>query len=340
MKVLITGGAGFVGSNYVHHTLKSHSSWYIINLDKLTYAGNLGNISDLEEHQRHTFVQGDIADATLMEQLFSQEKFELVVNFAAETHVDRSIIDPAPFMRTNALGTQTLLEASRRHGVKKFLHLSTPEVYGGIQPGQEFFTEESPFAATNPYSASKTAADIMCLAYHHTYGLDISFTRFANAYGPNQYPEKLVPLATTHALQDKPIPLYGQGQYRRNWIHVDEICRALDIIIEKGRSGAAYNIGSGYEMSNLEIVRRILAILGKPPDLITFVPDRPGHDWQYPLDSTRIKTELGWELTVNFEEALEKTVNWYTANRPWWQNLEVLDYREQYRQIAESRGNR
>ncbi len=338
MKLLVTGGAGFVGSNFVRYMLNKHSGWEIVNLDKLTYAGNLENLKDIQDNPRHRFVKGDIADKNLVNELL-QKGIDIIVNFAAETHVDRSFIDPDPFVQTNVVGTQTLLEGARRHNVKKVIHLSTPEVYGGSSPlkGEGKFTEESPFLPNNPYSASKAAADMMCRAYHRTYGLSIMLTRFANAYGPYQYPEKLLPLTITYALKDKPIPIYGDGKYRRNWIYIDDICRAIDIIIEKGRPGEAYNIGSGYEMSNLELVYRVLDILHKPHDLVTFVPDRPSHDWQYPLDSTRIMTELGWHLASEFEQALSDTIKWYEANRAWWEGLQVLDYQGHYQEISQSK---
>lgn len=332
MKVLITGGAGFVGSNFIHYALKKHPDWEIINLDKLTYAGNLENLRDVEGYTRYRFIRGDIADQGLVGELLGKD-FDLIINFAAETHVDRSIIDPAPFIETNVKGTQVLLEEARRHNIKKFIHISTPEVYGGSSPLQkgEKFTEESPFLPNNPYSASKAAADLLCRAYLRAYGLPIMSTRFANVYGPYQYPEKLLPLAITHALKDKAIPIYGDGQYRRNWIYVEDVCRAIDMIIDKGKPSEAYNIGSGYEMSNIEIVYKILDIMNKPHDLITFVPDRPAHDWQYPLDSSKIERELGWQLTSDFEETLTETVRWYIQNKSWWEKIQPIDYADYYR---------
>ena len=337
MRLLVTGGAGFVGSNFIHYVLHKHADWEIANLDKLTYAGNLENLKDIENHPRYRFVKGDIADQDLINELFS-EGFDLVVNFAAETHVDQSIIDPAPFVETNVKGTQVLLEGAKRHGIKKFIHISTPEVYGGSSPLQEDkFTEESPFWPNNPYSASKAAADLLCRAYYRTYGLPVMLTRFANAYGPYQYPEKLIPLTITNALRDKLIPIYGDGQHRRNWIYIEDVCLAIDLIIQGGRAGEAYNIGSSHEMSNLELVYKILDILHKPYDLVTFVPDRPAHDWQYPLDSTKLMKELGWQLTSDFEKALRETVQWYIDSKTWWENLQVLDYGKFYQEISESK---
>lgn len=338
MRLLITGGAGFIGSNFVHYALSKHDDWQIVNLDKLTYAGNLANLDGIKEDPRHRFVKGDIADWELIDTVL-MEGFDVVVNFAAETHVDRGILDPTPFIETNAKGTHVLLEGARKHGIGKLIHISTPEVYGGSSPLQkdEKFTEESPFLPNNPYSASKAAADLLCRAYHRTYGLNIMLTRFANAYGPYQYPEKLVPLAITNALRDKAIPIYGDGQYRRNWIYVEDVCQAIDLIIQNGRPGEAYNIGSGYEMSNLELAHRILEILDKPQSLVTFVPDRPSHDWQYPLDSTKITEEIGWHLSSDFEASLAKTVHWYSGNQSWWKELQALDYTNFYQQMSQSK---
>ena len=338
MKLLITGGAGFVGSNFIHYVLRKYSDWEIVNLDKLTYAGNLENLRDKESDPRYRFVKGNIADQNLVNELLS-EGFDLIVNFAAETHVDRSFIDPAPFVETNVKGTQVLLEGARRHPVKRFIHLSTPEVYGGSSPLQsgQYFTEGSPFLPNNPYSASKAAADMICRAYHRTYGLPVMSTRFANAFGPYQHPEKLFPLSVTRALKDEPIPVYGEGQYRRNWIYITDICKAIDLIIHGGKAGEAYNISSGHEMSNLELVHKILDILHKPHQLITFVPDRPSHDWQYPLDSAKIKKEFGWKLTSDFEKTVVDTIEWYKQNRDWWEKLQVLDYGKWHQEISKSK---
>ena len=338
MRLLITGGAGFIGSNFVHHALRKYDDWQMVNLDKLTYAGNLANLDDIKDNPRHSFVKGDIADSKIIDDVLSQG-IDMIINFAAETHVDRSILDPTPFIETNARGTQVLLEGARKHCVDKIIHISTPEVYGGVSQLKEGekFTEESPFLPNNPYSASKAAADLICRAYHHTYGLNIMLTRFANVFGPYQYPEKLLPLTITHAFGDKAIPVYGKGQYRRNWIYVDDVCRAIDLIIQNGEPGQAYNIGSGYEMSNLDLVHRVLDNLVKPHSLVTFVPDRPAHDWQYPLDSTKIKKELGWQMTADFEESLKATIKWYRENQTWWEKLQVLDYTSYYQQISQSK---
>jgi len=332
-RILITGGAGFVGSNYIHYILQKYENWHVVNLDKLTYAGNLETLKDISEDPRYQFIKGDIADSDLVDKLM-QTGFDLVINFAAETHVDRSILDPAPFMKTNIIGTYTLLEGVRRYGIKRFIHLSTPEVYGGASPTSGKFKENSPLLPNNPYSASKAAADHICRAFHRTYDVNVSYTRFANAFGPYQYPEKLMPLAITFALKSKPIPVYGDGQDRRNWIFVDDICRAIDLIIEEGKPGEAYNIPSEYEMTNLDLVTKVLDILDKPHDLIKFVPQRPAHDWQYPLDSTKIKKDLKWEMVHKFDDAVKSTIDWYVKNERWWQKLPVLDYSSYYKQLA------
>lgn len=337
MEVLITGGAGFVGSNFIRYALRKHADWEIVNLDKLTYAGNLENLRDIANSAHYRFVKGDIADSALVDDLF-KSGFDLVVNLAAETHVDRSILDPTPFVDTNMKGTQIILDAARKFGATKIIHISTPEVYGGSSPYSGRFKEDAPLQPNNPYSASKAGGDLLCRAYGRTYGLKISLTRFANAYGPYQYPEKLLPLTITKAMKNEPIPLYGDGLDRRNWIFVDDVCHAIDMIIEKGRPGEVYNIGSDYEMTNLDLVNKVLEIMGKPRSFIKFVPNRPAHDWQYVLDSTKIKTELGWELAVPFDEAVTKTIKWYETNRLWWERLQVLDYADYYQKLSKVSG--
>ncbi len=338
MKILITGGAGFVGSNFVHYLLDKYKEYEIYNLDLLTYAGNTENLKDIESNSRHHFFRGDIGDKDLLDEILDNG-VEVIVNFAAETHVDRSFIDPDKFVQTNVMGTNNLLSKAREKKIQRLIHLSTPEIYGGSSPLKEgqFFTEESPHLPNNPYSASKASSDMLCRAYHESYGLPVLYTRFASAFGPYQYPEKLFPLCVTYAIQDKEIPIYGNGKARRNWIHANDICRAIDMIMTKGEPGKAYNIGSGHEMSNLELVQSVLDVLGKSSDLIKFVPDRPSHDWQYPLDSTRINTELGWELKYDFPDACKDTVNWYKENQDWWKSLEVLDYEEAYAKILDSK---
>lgn len=311
VKLLVTGGAGFIGSNFIRHLLKEHPDWYIVNLDKLTYAGNLENLKDVEDNPRYRFVRGDIADRELVDHLFREEKFDLVANLAAESHVDRSILDPAPFIETNIKGTQVLLEAARQHGVRKFLQVSTDEVYGSLQPDDPPFTEESPLKPNSPYSASKAAADLMCRAYYVTYSLPVVITRCSNNYGPYQHPEKFIPTIILNALADKPIPVYGDGMNVRDWIHVEDHCRALDLVLEKGRPGEVYNIGAGNEKNNVTLVRAILQLIGKDESLITFVKDRPGHDYRYAIDASKIQHELGWQPSRVFEKSLQELISWY-----------------------------
>ncbi len=340
-KVLVTGGAGFIGSNFIRYALKTFPDWFIVNLDKLTYAGNLENLQDVEEHPRYRFVRGDIADREMIRSLFQEEKFDVVINFAAETHVDRSILDPSPFLNTNVIGTQVLLEAARAYGVKRFVQISTDEVYGSIPEGR--FTEISPVQPSSPYAASKAAADLLSLAYYKTYGLPVIITRSSNNYGPYQFPEKLIPLMIRNALQGKPLPVYGKGENIRDWICVEDNCRAIALVVERGRIGEIYNIGSGEERRNIEMVRylcRILANrLNRPVEefesLITFVKDRPGHDYRYALDSTKIQTELGWKPLMPLEEGLRRTVDWYLEHQDWLERVISGEYREYYSRVYE-----
>lgn len=325
MKVLVTGGAGFVGSNFVHYALQHHPDWEITNLDKLTYAGNPDNLKDLQALGYHKLVKGDITDEQLVDSIVGQG-VELIVHFAAETHVDRSFITPGVFVDTNIRGTYTLLEAGRKHGIKRFVQISTPEVYGTSAPGKAPFKEDDPVLPTNPYAASKAGADLLCRAYAHSYGANIVSTRFANAYGPYQLPEKLLPLLITHAIKGQPIPIYGDGHYRRNWIHVHDICRAIDMILDKGKAGQAYNIDSPFEMSNVDFVSKVLALMGKSQELMVFVPDRPAHDWQYPLDGAKIRREIGWRLEVDLDRGLAETIAWYENNVWWWERFKPPDF--------------
>lgn len=316
MRFLVTGGAGFIGSNFIHYVLGQHPDWEIVNLDKLTYAGNLANLKDIESAPRYRFVKGDIADRELVDQLLG-EGLDVIIHFAAESHVDRSILDPSPFIETNVRGTQVLLEGAKRHQVQRFIQVSTDEVYGSL--GEEGkFTEESPLAPNSPYAASKAAADHLCRAYYRTYGLPVIITRCSNNYGPYQFPEKLIPLTIINAIEGKPVPLYGDGLNVRDWIFVEDHCRALDMIIQRGRIGEVYNIGGDNERANLDLVRYLLDIMGQPQNLITFVADRPGHDQRYALDTTKIRKELGWEPRYPLEKALRDTLNWYLENRWWW----------------------
>lgn len=319
-KILVTGGAGFIGSNFVRYVLREHPDWAVINLDKLTYAGNLENLKDVQSNPRYNFVKGDITDRELVGRLLEQG-FNVVVNFAAESHVDRSILDPSPFIETNIKGTQVLLEGARQHGVELFIQVSTDEVYGSLgAKGQ--FSEQSPLSPNSPYAASKAAADLLCQAYYRTYGMPpVIITRCSNNYGPFQFPEKFIPLTITNVLEDTPVPVYGDGLNIRDWIHVEDHCRALHLIMEKGKPGEIYNIGGNNEKTNLELVHRILDIMEKPRSLITFVTDRPGHDRRYALDIAKIKRELGWEQGTPFEEGLKRTVQWYGENEDWWQRI-------------------
>lgn len=330
-KVLVTGGAGFIGSNFIRYILPEHQDWQVINLDKLTYAGNLENLKDVEDNPRYSFVKGDIADRELVDNFFNQN-LDVVVNFAAESHVDRSILDPSPFIRTNVQGTQVLLEGARQHRVKLFLQVSSDEVYGSLGT-QGKFTEASPLLPNSPYAASKAGADVLCRAYYHTYGLPVIITRCSNNYGPFQFPEKLIPLVITNALENEAIPLYGDGENVRDWIHVEDHCRALDVIIQRGRIGEIYNIAANNEKTNLAVVQQILYIMGKPRSLITFVNDRPGHDRRYALDTTKITTEVGWEPAFSFDRGLTETIQWYMANEPWWQRIKRGEYTEYYRKM-------
>jgi dTDP-glucose 4,6-dehydratase len=331
LRLLITGGAGFIGSNFVRYILREHPDWEVVNLDRLTYAGNLENLKDVKNDSRYHFILGDIADREPMDKLFSQG-FDVVVNFAAESHVDRSILDASPFMRTNVQGPQVLLEGARQHRVKLFLQVSTDEVYGSLG-AEGKFNEESPLLPSSPYSASKAAADLLCRAYQQTYGLPVIITRCSNNYGPYQFPEKLIPLTITNALEGKPIPVYGDGLNVRDWIHVEDHCYALDLVIQRGKQGEIYNIGADNERTNLEMVRRILDMVEKPPSLITFVSDRPGHDRRYALDTTKIRRELGWKPRHSFEEALQRTVEWYIENEPWWRRVKSGEYLEYYKKV-------
>lgn len=330
MKLLVTGGAGFIGSNFIGFVIDRHPDWLIINLDKLTYAGNLDNLSNVATSPNYRFVLGDIADPQLIEELFVSTGIEAVVNFAAETHVDRSIIDASPFIRTNVQGTQVLLDTARRHKVVKFIQVSTDEVYGSLGPGDSPFTEDSPLQPNSPYAASKAAADLLCRAYHRTYGLPVIITRCSNNFGPYQFPEKLIPLAITNILEGKSIPIYGDGQNVRDWLYVVDHCRALEMVLLSGKPGEVYNIGGGCELTNLEVVRLVLKKLAKTEDMISFVRDRPGHDRRYAIDSSKIQRELGWRKSFAFEEALYRTIEWYVNNPAWWKRVKSGEYKEFY----------
>ncbi len=327
-RILVTGGAGFIGSNFIRYMLERHS-YSIINLDALTYCGNLENLRDVEDHPRYTFIRGSITDRELVNRIIRD--VDAVINFAAESHVDRSIQDPEIFIKTNVLGTQTLLEASRREGIERFIQISTDEVYGSAETG--YFTEETPLAPNSPYSASKAAADLMVRAYHRTYGLPVNITRCSNNYGPYQFPEKLIPLMITNALEDRPLPVYGDGMNVRDWLHVEDHCSAIDLVLHHGREGEVYNIGGNNERRNIDIVKLILRELEKDESLIRFVEDRPGHDRRYAIDATRIRNELGWKPRYSFREGIKETINWYIRNRKWWENIKSGEYLRYYERM-------
>jgi len=340
MKLLVTGGCGFIGSNFIRYVLKNYPDWEIVNLDKLTYAGNLKNLEGVEENKRYKFVKGDIADRALVDKLFSQEKFDAVINFAAESHVDRSILDPSPFIETNIKGVQVLLEAARQYKVERFIQISTDEVYGSLgETGK--FTEDSPLKPNSPYAASKAAADLLCRAYHKAYGVPVIITRSSNNYGPYQFPEKLIPLMIRNALHGKPLPVYGKGENVRDWLYVEDNCRAIALVLQKGRVGEIYNIGGGCEKRNIEVVQLICDLLKNHPKTqhltpkIQHIEDPRGaaHDFRYALDCTKIKEELGWEPQVNFEEGLRRTVEWYLNNQDWVEGVITGEYQEYYRKI-------
>ncbi len=321
MKLLITGGAGFIGSNFIFFMQRMHPDYEIVCADALTYAGNPETLKRVIG--KFKFYETDISDKSAVNELFENEHFDIVVNFAAESHVDRSIENPEIFLTTNILGTQTLMEACRAYGVGRFHQISTDEVYGDLQLDRPelLFDEKSPIRTSSPYSASKAAADLLALSYYRTYGLPVTISRCSNNYGSYQFPEKLIPLTILHALDEKNIPVYGNGLNRRDWLYVEDHCAAIDLILHKGRNGEIYNIGSTSEKSNLEVVRLILSILNKPEKLITFVADRPGHDLRYCVDARKIQSELGWTPKTDFGDGLKRTVDWYVKNKSWWQNI-------------------
>lgn len=339
MKVLITGGAGFIGANFIFHMRNAHPDYDLVCVDKLTYAGNLETLAPVMEDPRFTFMKADIADRKAIYDIFEQEKPDVVVNFAAESHVDRSIENPSVFLETNVMGTQVLLDASRKYGVKRYHQVSTDEVYGDLPLDRPdlFFTEQTPLHTSSPYSASKASADLLCNAYQRTYNMPITISRCSNNYGPYQFPEKLIPLMIANALADKPLPVYGEGINVRDWLYVEDHCRAIDLILEKGKVGQVYNIGGHNEMRNIDIVKKILAILGKPESLITYVTDRKGHDMRYAIDPTFIHNELGWLPETKFEDGIQKTVQWYLDNRSWWENIINGEYQTYYERMY---GNR
>jgi dTDP-glucose 4,6-dehydratase len=338
MKFLVTGGAGFIGSNFVLYMLRQRPEYKIINVDSLTYAGNLENLKSIENHPNYTFSKTDITDAKAIDALF-QQGVDVVVNFAAESHVDRSILDPEVFVKTNVLGTQVLLDAAKKYGVTKYVQVSTDEVYGTLgETG--LFTEETPLTPNSPYSASKAGGDLLVRAYHETFGLPVNITRCSNNYGPYQFPEKLIPLMISRALNDQALPIYGDGLNIRDWLYVEDHCSAIDLVIHKGRVGEVYNIGGNNERTNLHIVKTILAELNKPESLITYVQDRPGHDRRYGIDPTKITQELGWKPKHNFETGIKETVQWYLNNKEWWTRIQSGEYQDYYaKQYGERLGD-
>jgi len=329
MKLLVTGGAGFIGGNFVHYIMNTYPKDKVVCLDALTYAGNMETLADVMENQKFTFVKGNICDRDTVYQLFEKEKPDAVVNFAAESHVDRSIENPGLFLQTNVMGTGVLMDACREYGIQRFHQVSTDEVYGDLPLDRPdlFFTEKTPLHTSSPYSASKAAADLLVLAYHCTFGLPVSISRCSNNYGPYHFPEKLIPLMIVNALNNKPLPVYGKGENVRDWLYVDDHCSAIDLIIRKGREGEIYNIGGHNEKTNLQVVSAILKELGKPESLIRFVTDRPGHDRRYALDSSKIRRELGWRPVVSFEDGIACTVRWYLEKRSWWEHIASGEYR-------------
>ena len=335
MKLIITGGAGFIGSNFIYYELKQHPEDEFICLDKLTYAGNLSSLKGAMQQPNFKFVKGNIADRDFVYSLFEAEKPDVVVNFAAESHVDRSILEPELFLKTNVIGTGVLMDACRKYGIKRYHQVSTDEVYGDLPLDRPdlFFTEITPLHTSSPYSASKAGADLLVLAYHRTYGLPVTISRCSNNYGPYHFPEKLIPLMIINALHDKALPVYGDGANVRDWLYVEDHCSAIDLIIRHGNEGEVYNIGGHNEKSNLDVVKIILKALGKSEDLITFVKDRPGHDRRYAIDPTKIHDELGWLPQTKFEDGITKTIEWYLANKDWWQEIISGEYQNDYEKM-------
>ena len=329
MKLLVTGGAGFIGSNFVHYILKKYNTYKIVNLDLLTYAGNLENLKDVEENENYTFIKGDINNRELVDFIIKNQNINYIVNFAAESHVDRSITDPDIFVKTNVLGTQTLLDVAKENKISKFVQVSTDEVYGSLG-ATGYFTEDTPLAPNSPYSASKTGGDLLVRAYYETYGMNVNITRCSNNYGPYQFPEKLIPLMVTNALEGKDLPIYGDGKNIRDWLHVSDHSSAIDLVIHQGNPGEVYNIGGHNERTNKEIVSLIVDRLGVPQDLVKYVEDRLGHDRRYAIDPAKIETELGWKPRYTFDTGIVETIDWYIQNKEWWNNIKLGKYVDYY----------
>lgn len=332
MKIIVTGGAGFIGGNFVHLMVKKYPDYEIICLDKLTYAGNLETLESVMDKKNFKFVKGDIADRDFIYKLFEEEKPDVIVNFAAESHVDRSITDPGIFLQSNVVGTGVLLDACHKYGIQRYHQVSTDEVYGDLPLDRPdlFFTETTPLHTSSPYSASKASADLLVLAYYRTFKLPVTISRCSNNYGPYHFPEKLIPLIIANALNGKEIPVYGKGENVRDWLYVEDHCKAIDLIIHKGKVGEVYNIGGHNEKSNLEVVKTVIHELGKSEDLITYVTDRPGHDMRYAIDPTKIHNELGWLPETKFDDGIKKTIQWYLDNKKWWENIISGEYQNYY----------
>lgn len=332
-KILVTGGAGFIGGNFIHYMVKKYPNYMIVNLDALTYAGNLETCQSVEGKSNYKFYKGDITDRDFIFNLFEKEEFDIVVNFAAESHVDRSVTNPELFITTNVIGTQVLIDASRQFGIERFHQVSTDEVYGDLplERPDLFFTEETPINTSSPYSASKASADLLVLAYQRTFGLPITISRCSNNYGPYQFPEKLIPIMISRAFNNEKLPIYGNGENVRDWLHVYDHCTAIDLILHKGRVGEIYNIGGHNERTNLEVVKMILTILEKSEELITYVTDRPGHDLRYAIDSQKLENELGWKATYNFDTGIAQTIQWYLDNKEWWKHIISGEYQNYFK---------
>lgn len=330
MKLLVTGGAGFIGSNFVHHMIKFHPEDTIVNYDLLTYAGNLENLKDVEDHPNYHFVRGNICNRELVEYVIDQFDIDTVVNFAAESHVDRSITEPDLFVKSNVLGTQTLLDVAKSKNINKYLQISTDEVYGSLG-ADGYFTETTPLAPNSPYSSSKASADLMVRAYYETFGMNVNITRCSNNYGPYHFPEKLIPLVVTNALEGKELPVYGDGKNIRDWLYVEDHCAAIDLVLHNGKPGEVYNVGGHNEKCNIDIVELIVDTLGKSRDLIKHVSDRLGHDRRYAIDPTKIETELGWKPQFNFDSGIKETIQWYLDHEDWWRKIKSGEYMDYYK---------
>ena len=340
MTIIVTGGAGFIGSNFVFHMLQAHLDYRIVCLDKLTYAGNLSTLEPVLQQDNFRFVKADICDRQAVDKLFQEEKPDIVVNFAAESHVDRSIENPGIFLETNIMGTAVLMDACRKYGIQRYHQVSTDEVYGDLPLDRPdlFFTEETPLHTSSPYSSSKASADLLVMAYYRTYGLPVTISRCSNNYGPYHFPEKLIPLMIANALADKPLPVYGNGENVRDWLYVEDHCRAIDLIIHAGKVGEVYNVGGHNEKRNIDIVRIICQELGKPESLIVHVEDRKGHDRRYAIDPAKIHRELGWLPETKFEDGIKKTIKWYLEHKKWWQDIINGEYQEYYANMYGSKG--